>query len=84
MPSPGKLQIDISAPGIEESNFVARHIHSNEYLYDNVIWYDGIDDPGGNILFQTVKGFQSQYELELMLFEMVPAGVFTEITLTLE
>ncbi len=80
--APGKLSIDITAEHIEESNFVARHIVSNAYLYDNVIWYDGVDDPGGNIIFQSVKGFKTQYELEQMLFEMVPAGIFTTITLS--
>lgn len=82
VPAPGKLNIDIIADELEEFNFVARHIDDNMYLYDNVIWYDGIDDPGGNIIFQTVKGFHSQYELEQMLYEMVPAGIFTEINLT--
>ncbi len=81
-PGPGKLQINIIADELEEFNFVARHIDNNMYLYEDVIWYDDVDDPGGNIIFQTVKGFHSQYELEQMLFEMVPDGVFTEITLT--
>lgn len=82
VPAPGKLQINIIADQLEEFAFVARRIHNNEFIFDNVIWYDGVDDPGGDIILQTVKGFHSQYELEQMLFEMVPAGVFTEISLT--
>lgn len=78
VPDPGKLEITILADGLEISNFVGRYIEDNTYFFDEII-----DDVGDNIVFQTVKGFQSQYELEQMLYEMVPAGVYTEITLTL-
>lgn len=78
VPAPGKLNIDITATGVELSPFVARRIESNAYVLDSVI-----DDEDDNIVFQTIVGFESQYELEQMLFEMVPAGIYTEITLTL-
>lgn len=77
VPAPGKLQIEIVAAGFELSNFVANRIVDNEYVFDNVV-----DDDGNQIVFETVKGFQTQYELEQMLFEMVPDGIYTEITLT--
>ncbi len=77
VPGPGHLQIGIIAAELEESQFVARKIVDNAYVFENIITED-LD----NIVFQTVKGFQSQYELEKMLFEMVPGGVFTEISLT--
>lgn len=80
VPGPGKLQIAITASELELFDFVARHIHDNDYLFDDVVYYD--DDGQDNIIFQTVKGFHTQYELEQMLFELVPAGIFTEITLT--
>ena len=75
---PGHLEINIEAEGVELSKFISRYIADNAYFYDYVI-----DDEDDNIVFQTIKGFQSQYELEQMLFEMVPAGIFTEITLDL-
>lgn len=78
VPAPGKLIIDIEAEGVVLSDFIARYIEDNAYIFDEVI-----DDEGDNIAFQTVKGFQSQYELELMLFEMVSGGIYTEISLTL-
>ncbi len=78
VPGPGLLNIDIEAEGVEFSNFVARTIVDNAYVFDQIV--DEVDD---NIVFQTVKGFQTQYELEQMLFEMVPTGIYTEITLTL-
>lgn len=77
VPAPGRLQINIEASDLILSNFAARYIEDNTYLFDTVV-----DDAGDKILFRTVKGFQSQYELEQMLFEMVPAGIFTEISLT--
>lgn len=78
VPAPGKLTIDISADEVELADFIARYIEDNEYIFDEVIDYDG-----DNIVFQSVKGFTSQYELERMLFEMVPAGVYTDINLTI-
>jgi hypothetical protein len=73
----GRLQINIVAAGFQLSDFVAREIENDAYVF-----YDIVDDEDDEIVFQTVKGFESQYELEQMLFEMVPAGIFTEITLT--
>lgn len=78
VPDPGKLQIDILAQEVELSEFVARYIVDNQYVIDNIIDYE--DD---FIVFQSIKGFTSEYELNQMLFEMVPAGVYTEITLAL-
>jgi len=78
VPAPGKLEINILAAGIELSDFVARYISNDAYIFDEVI-----DDEGDNIVFQGIKGFTSQYELEQMLFEMVPDGIFTDIDLTL-
>lgn len=78
VPAPGKLEINIVAAGIELSNFVARYIENNAYIFDEVI-----DDEGDFIVFQGIKGFRTQYELEQMLFEMVPAGIAVDIDLTL-
>lgn len=78
VPAPGKLNIDIVALNVVLYDFVARYINDDEYILDEII-----DDEGDNIAFQSIKGFESQYELERMLFEMVPVGIFTEITLTL-
>lgn len=79
VPAPGKLEIDITASGVELNNLSARIIESNSYVLYDLISQDGLDE----IMVQSIKGFTSQYELERMLFEMVPAGVWTTITLTL-
>lgn len=77
VPGPGKLNIAIIASSITVDNLVARYIESEVYLFDELIDYDG-----NNIAVGTIKGFQSQYELETMLFEMVPNGIFTTISLS--
>lgn len=78
VPAPGKLEIDIIATGIEVTNFVVRRIENNTFVLYQLITQDGAD----NIVLQSIKGLESQYELEQMLFEMVPAGVYTVITLS--
>lgn len=78
IPAPGKLNIEIEAAGVEFFDFVERRVVSNAYVYNEVVDYDL-----ANIVFQIIRGFQTQYELEQMLFEMVPGGIYTEITLTL-
>lgn len=78
VPASGKLQIDIVADEVELSPFLARLIEDNQYVYQAVQ-----DHLGADIEFQAIKGFQSQYELEQMLYEMVPDGIYTEISLTL-
>jgi hypothetical protein len=78
VPGPGQLTIDIDATTTELSPFVARKIVDNAYVFENVV-----DHLSNRIVFQTIKGFQSQYELEKMLFELVPGGIFTTISLSL-
>ena len=77
VPEPGKLEIEIIAAGTASFDFVARFLVDNEYTFETII-----DDEGDTIVFQTIKGLESQYELEQMLFELVPAGIYTEISLT--
>ena len=78
VPGPGQLWIDVIASGIELSDFASRYIENNEYLFDEII-----DDEGDNIAFQTVKGFQTEYELSQMLHEMIPDGIYPTISLTI-
>lgn len=79
VPDPGKLNIAILSTNTEESVFVARQVVSNAFEYNPVITQDGID----TLVFSSILGFTSEYELQTMLFEMVPAGIFTNITLTI-
>ena len=78
VPAPGKLEIDIVADSVAEYLFATNEIEGDIFTSNNIV-----DQEDDNIIFRLVKGFKSQYEVEQMLFEMVPAGIFTEITLTL-
>lgn len=78
IPAPGKLQIAIEAAGVVQSDMLARAVVGNSYAFDEVI--DNEDD---NIAFQSIKGMESEYEVTQMLFELVPSGIFTEISLTI-
>lgn len=77
VPAPGKLNIAIVATGLALYNIAVRTIVEDEIVIDDLI-----DDEGDYIVLQAVKGFESQYELEQMLYEMVPAGIYTQISLT--
>lgn len=77
IPAAGKLNIDIVATGLEIYGTLVREINDDQYDYFTLI-----DDEGDRIVLQAVKGFESQYELEQMLKEMVPSGIYTEISLT--
>lgn len=79
VPAYGKLNIAVTATGIELKNLAVREIVDNQYVTSDVITQDGAD----NIVLQSVKGFTSQYELEQMLKEMIPSGIFPTITLTI-
>lgn len=78
VPAPGKLLIDIEAAGLQLSPWVAKSISGDAFIFDNIV-----DDEGDNIVFQGIKGFETQEEVETMLFQLVSAGIYTEITLTL-
>lgn len=78
VPGPGKLQINIESSGVQLNQFIARTIVDNAYVYDFVV-----DDVGDNICFATVLGLETEDELNKVLFTMVPAGIYTEVSLTI-
>lgn len=79
VPAPGKLNIDITASELVIDNILGRRIVDGAYVFDELV-----DENGENIVGASVKGFQTEYELNQMLFEMVPQGIYTEITLSFE
>jgi len=79
IPAPGKLLIDIVAAGVVINNLVSRYIINNQYAFDELITQDGLDE----LVVQSVKGMESEYEVEQMLFELVPSGIYTQISLTI-
>lgn len=82
IPAPGKLEIDIVASGQAFFNIIGREIQDDVYVRYNIIGRDELGDEF-NITGRGIKGFETQYELEQMLFEMVPGGIYTVISLTI-
>lgn len=79
VPGPGQLDINIEALELELVNLAVREIVEDNYVLYDLITQDGLDE----IMLQSVVGIDSQYELENMLREMVPQGIFTQISLTI-
>ncbi len=77
VPGAGQLTIGIEAAGVLEATRLARVIVSGAYVY-----YDRITTDNDTRDARVPKGFQTEYEAEQMLFELVPGGVYTQITLT--
>lgn len=77
IPSPGVLQIDIEAATLTNYNFVERHIVDNEYLFDEVV-----TDTGDNIVFRLLSGIRTQEQVDVLMRELAPAGIYGTATLT--
>lgn len=79
VPSPGRLQINIEAAEVVEVNALVRAVVNNAYVYDELV--DTLDED--NILFQIVQGPKTQSEVDALFFELSPAGIFVEVSLTI-
>lgn len=78
VPAPGKLIITIEALDLELQTFLAREIVDNMYVYHTVVDHDG-----DTIVFQGTQGIKTQQEANILIYELAPAGVYTEIDLTI-
>lgn len=76
IPAPGHLFINITALDLVLVDFISRSIVANQYVFDEVL-----DHEGDNIAFQTVEGIKTQSELDAVLIELTPAGIFVQATL---
>ncbi len=72
--APGKLQIDVNATSNLEFDFIARDGLGNLF---NMTTQDGL-----TLGFRGVAGIDTEYELELLFSEIMPAGIIPDITLT--
>lgn len=78
VPAPGKLNINIESLNELLETFSARSIVDDAYIYDDVIDHDG-----DFIAFQGSQGIKTQAELDALMKELQPAGIFVTATLTL-
>lgn len=80
VPSPGHLQINITALDTQPEYFNTREIVNNQYVYSRVIAQGGSYD-GFYLMFQGSRGIKSQQEADALIKELHPVGVYTEINL---
>lgn len=77
VPAPGKLRIDINAISSSEFEFIGREFVGGAYEYFNIV-----DDLGNMLIFRGIPGIDTDYELRLLISEIMPAGITPDINLT--
>ncbi len=76
VPAPGKLDMLVNAAASIEFDFIVREFISGEYVISNLV-----DDQDNQITASGISGIDSEYELKTLLSELIPAGIFAEVTL---
>lgn len=75
-PTPGKLSIVIEALSTTLELFAARRIEDNHYMDDEVL-AENLD----NLVFQVPTGIKTQQEVDALMRELHPIGIWVEATL---
>lgn len=78
IPGPGQLQINIASLSVLLEDFLARSIVDDAYVFDEVVDHDG-----DSISFQGRLGIKTQSEIDALMVELHPAGIFVEADLEL-
>lgn len=76
VPAPGKLSIGVAALAELEFDFLA-----SEYMGGSYDFFNVVDDDGDQIIFIGLPGIDTEYELELLFSEIIPVGIFPDISL---
>lgn len=78
VPNPGHLTINIEALNISEEPITARRIIDNTYHYEDLL-----DSDGEPIMAQVTRGIKTQQDMDILMPELTPAGIFVETTLVI-
>jgi hypothetical protein len=76
--APGKLQIAIEGIGSVTYNALERRLSGGSYAYSDIV--DRVSD---NIYFRESLEISSEYELQKVIYSLVPNGIYTTITATI-
>lgn len=76
VPAPGKLEIDIGAVANSEFEFIGREFVDGSYSFFNIV-----DHEGNLLIFRGIPGIDTEYELTLLLSEIIPVGIVPTISL---
>lgn len=77
VPGPGKLTINITALNYETFNLLAREIIDGSYQYFPLL----TSDTGENILAQGYRGIYTEAEIQALVRELSPNGIYTVVDL---
>lgn len=77
VPAPGKLTMVINAGTSVSFDFIVREYIDGAYVESTIV-----DSDGNTLTFSGISGIDSQYALEQLFAEIIPAGIFPDITLT--
>lgn len=78
VPSPGVLTINAVVLELDEFNLIAREIFNNLYEFNEII-----DQQGDNIEVRDQIGIKTESEIDALMNELAPEGIFVVTTLTL-
>lgn len=78
VPDPGHLQINVEALDLVSFVIQGRIIEDGVYVY-----YDIIDHDGDVILGLSTQGIKTQNEVDALIHELAPNGIFVEAILTI-
>lgn len=78
VPSPGVLTINASVLDLDTFDLIAREIVNNVYTYPEVI-----DQDGDNIAVVDTIGIKTQSQINALMNEIAPEGIFVITTLTI-
>ena len=78
VPNPGHLTINIEALNISTEILEGRRIVGNAYQYEPIL-----DSDGEPILAQVTRGIKTQQDMDVLMPELTPDGIFVETTLTI-
>lgn len=78
IPFDGWLQINVRALDLEQFRLIAREVVDNNYVYSPLT-----DGDGDYLLVTDTEGIKSQQEIDALMNELTPYGVYVETTLSL-
>ncbi len=77
VPAPGKLSISVNAQTDSVYDFLVIEIIDGEVVLSTLGTLDGLD----NLVLRGLSGIETEEELALLFAELIPAGIFPEISL---
>lgn len=76
IPAPGKVEISVNAASSIEFGFQAARIDGASVVLDDIV-----DHSGNGIVFGGISGIDSEHELSLLLSEIIPCGIYPDVTI---